>query len=360
MKHLFILLIILFTITVNQSNAQGCVAIRSNGNTCSLGKAGDSKGYIFNFNTRYFKSYKHFVGKEEQKHRVEEGTEVINHSLSWDFTLTKMLNKYWSLSVNLPIISNVRSSMYEHYGNSSLNPNARNNTQSFGIGDIRFTAYRWVLDPAKNHNGNLQVGLSIKFATGDYEVTDYFHKLKSNGGDSTVLGPVDQSIQLGDGGTGIALELSGYRNFGARFGHPHLSITQIRCASFRETFRRLAPETEPDIYYPENIAASEELVFSLFKQGKEYDVIFCMGDLILIGTMHAVHELDLKVPDKIGIISISNGLIPTLYKPKITYVETSGHKLGRLAYSQMQACLEQQTIAEEIFVDAIAVEGGSL
>jgi LacI family transcriptional regulator len=146
----------------------------------------------------------------------------------------------------------------------------------------------------------------------------------------------------------------------ALFGHPHLSITQIRCASFRETFRRLAPETEPDIYYPENIAASEELVFSLFKQGKEYDVIFCMGDLILIGTMHAVHELDLKVPDKIGIISISNGLIPTLYKPKITYVETSGHKLGRLAYSQMQACLEQQTIAEEIFLDAIAVEGGSL
>jgi LacI family transcriptional regulator len=146
----------------------------------------------------------------------------------------------------------------------------------------------------------------------------------------------------------------------ALFGHPHLSITQIRCASFRETFRRLAPETEPDIYYPENIAASEELVFSLFKQGKDYDVIFCMGDLILIGTMHAVHELDLKVPDKIGIISISNGLIPTLYKPKITYVETSGHKLGRLAYSQMQACLEQQTIAEEIFLDAIAVEGGSL
>jgi hypothetical protein len=218
MKRILILTVILFTTCLQQANAQGCVAIRSNGNTCSLGKAGDSKGYTFNFNTRYFKSYKHFVGKEEQKHRVEEGTEVINHSLNWDFTLTKTLNKYWSLSVNLPIISNVRSSMYEHYGNSSLNPNARNNTKSFGIGDVRFTAYRWVFDPAKSHKGNLQVGLGIKFATGDYEVTDYFHKLKSNGGDSTVLGPVDQSIQLGDGGTGIALELNGYRNFGPRFG----------------------------------------------------------------------------------------------------------------------------------------------
>jgi LacI family transcriptional regulator len=43
-----------------------------------------------------------------------------------------------------------------------------------------------------------------------------------------------------------------------------------------------------------------------------------MGDLILIGAMHAIHELDLKIPEEIGIISISNGLIPTMYKPKIT------------------------------------------
>ena len=218
MKRIYILTIILFAISIENSNSQGCVAIRSNGNTCSLAKPGDIKGWQVNFNTRYFKSYKHFVGKEEQHERVEEGTEVINHSLSWDFTLTKTLNKYWSLGINIPIISNVRSSMYEHYGNNSTHPNARNNTKAFGLGDIRFTAYRWMFDPAKSHKGNLQVGLGIKFATGNYEVVDYFHKLTSRGTDSTVLGPVDQSIQLGDGGTGIALELNGFRNFGARFG----------------------------------------------------------------------------------------------------------------------------------------------
>lgn len=217
MKHINILALIIFTFAVQQSGAQGCVAIRSNGNTCSINKAGETKGWQLNFNTRYFKSYKHFVGKEEQHERVEEGTEVINHSLSWDFTLTRAVNKYWSFAVNVPIISNVRSSMYEHYGNSSLNPNARNNTKSFGLGDIRVSAYRWLLDPSKNHKGNLQVGLGIKFATGDYQVADYFHKLTSRGTDSTVLGPVDQSIQLGDGGTGISFELNGYRNFGSRF-----------------------------------------------------------------------------------------------------------------------------------------------
>lgn len=218
MRQVYLIVTILIIASCKQASAQGCVAIRSNGNTCSAGKAGESKALIFNFNTRYFKSYKHFVGTEEQHERVEGGTEVINHSLNWDFTLTKVVNKFWSFSVNVPLISNVRSSMYEHYGNGSTSPNARNNTRSFGIGDIRLSAYRWVFDPAKSHKGNLQFGLGVKLPTGDYQYQDYFHKRAANGGDSVVLGPVDQSIQLGDGGTGISLELNGYYNFGARLG----------------------------------------------------------------------------------------------------------------------------------------------
>ena len=49
-------------------------------------------------------------------------------------------------------------------------------------------------------------GWELKLPTGDYKYQDYFYK-----NDSTkVLGPVDQSIQLGDGGTGITLELNSF------------------------------------------------------------------------------------------------------------------------------------------------------
>jgi hypothetical protein len=217
MKYIYLLCLISL-VSLQKTNAQGCVAIRSNGNTCAIGNGATAKGWQFNFNTRYFKSYKHFVGTIEQHERVEKGTEVINYSLNWDMTLTRNFNSRWSLAFNLPIISNVRSSMYEHYGNNSTNPSARNETRSFGIGDIRIAAYRWMFDPAKSHKGNLQVGLGIKLPTGDYRYQDYFHKLSASGGDSAVLGPVDQSIQLGDGGTGISLELNGYYNLSHRFG----------------------------------------------------------------------------------------------------------------------------------------------
>ena len=125
-------------------------------------------------NSRYFKSYKHFVGKEEQHERVEEGTEVINHFFSTEVGISKQFNNRFSMSVAIPVINNIRSSMYEHYGNASTNPNARRETQSFGIGDMRLAAYYWLFNPAKSAKGNIQMGLGVKFATGDYRYQDYF------------------------------------------------------------------------------------------------------------------------------------------------------------------------------------------
>ena len=79
-----------------------------------------------------------------------------------------------------------------------------------------------------------------------------------------------------------------------------------------------------------------------------------------MGTMYAIHELKLKVPEDVAVISISNGLIPTLYDPKITYVETSGYKLGKLAFLQMFSCLKGEETQEEVIVESLLVEGGSL
>jgi hypothetical protein len=71
-----------------------------------------------------------------------------------------------------------------------------------------------MFDPAKSHKGNVQLGLGIKLPTGNYNYQDYFFKKA----DSSVLGPVDQSIQPGDGGTGITFEFNGFYNFIHQFG----------------------------------------------------------------------------------------------------------------------------------------------
>jgi LacI family transcriptional regulator len=150
------------------------------------------------------------------------------------------------------------------------------------------------------------------------------------------------------------------KNVLALFGHPHLSISKIRCATFKEVFEKQSPQTKLNIQFCEGIAESKRIVLEVIA-GKEIpDVIFCMGDMHLMGTMHAIHKLKLKVPDEIAVITISNGLIPTLYDPEITYVETSGYKLGKLAFTQMLHCLRSEDTAEEVILESKLVPGGSL
>lgn len=146
----------------------------------------------------------------------------------------------------------------------------------------------------------------------------------------------------------------------ALFGHPHLSITQKRLESFKETFIKQSPHTKIDFAFPEQSQPSKEVTLAALSQPDPPDVIFCMGDLILIGVMYAIHEKKLRVPEDISVISISNGLLPTLYDPKITHVETSGYKLGKRAFMQMLSRLNGNETIEEVFIDSVLIEGGSL
>lgn len=206
MKRIYILPLIIFSFVQSKTNAQGCVAIKGTAGVCS--KPADAKGWELNLNNRYFKSYKHFVGTEEQKQRIEQGSNVINYAYELDITAIRTINLRWSLAMTLPIMDFKRTSLYEHDGKT------RHATRAFGIGDARFSAYRWMFDPKKSHKGNVQLGLGIKLPTGSYNSQDYFYKKA----DSSIIGAVDQSIQPGDGGTGITFEVNSFYNLTHKLG----------------------------------------------------------------------------------------------------------------------------------------------
>jgi hypothetical protein len=205
-KRILVLLIII--ISSYCAHTQGCVAIRSGGSSCSKMSAETLKSWRLGSSYRYFRSFRHFVGTTEQPQRKEQHTEVINWQHTMNIELTRNINHRWSLGFFLPVLANTRSSLYEHGGNSG-GESARHKTHSFGIGDIRIATYRWLLDPVKYHKGNIQAGFGIKLPTGDYKFEDFFVKNST----TKILGPVDQSIQLGDGGTGFTGEINAYYNF---------------------------------------------------------------------------------------------------------------------------------------------------
>ena len=145
----------------------------------------------------------------------------------------------------------------------------------------------------------------------------------------------------------------------AIFGNDELSITRKRMAAFLKTFEKEAPKVNPIIKHADSSLQARQIVKE-FYASKKADHIFCMSDEILIGVIQATYELGLKIPTDVSILAISNGFIPGLFNPSITYVETSGYKLGKLAIKRMADYLNGQTMSQVIIQPSMLVEGSSM
>jgi hypothetical protein len=154
-------------------------------------------------NYRYFKSFRHFRGTEEEPDRVANGNEVINHSHAWDFFLTYGISERLYASVTIPTVINSRSSLYEH------GREERYSSFSRGLGDMRVGVGFWLFDLESHPKGNLALGLGLKLPTGNYNASDIFYNVGPEG--SPEVRPVDQSIQPGDGGFGITIDFQLYQ-----------------------------------------------------------------------------------------------------------------------------------------------------
>jgi hypothetical protein len=154
---------------------------------------------------RYFVADKAYTGKDYNA----AASIFENRTYTFEADITRFLAKGWSITLGIPLSANSRKNPNEHYGVGDYDYT----TRSFGVNDIHIEVYKWILKPKDNQKFNFQLGLGLKLPTGSYNYTDYFHSSDS----TTVLAPVNISIQLGDGGTGIITELNTFYNFSASF-----------------------------------------------------------------------------------------------------------------------------------------------
>jgi LacI family transcriptional regulator len=146
----------------------------------------------------------------------------------------------------------------------------------------------------------------------------------------------------------------------ALFGNPDLSITRKRKEAFLRTLGKEKHVPLIEIHHCNSSEETQKLIAGFIKKTTSHDLLFCMSDELLIGAMKAINHSDIRVPQDISVLSISNGFIPGLFKPEITYIETSGYALGKLAIKRMLELLEEKTAPRSITLPARLVPGGSL
>src|SRR6266581_7608324 len=145
---------------------------------------------------RYLHSERVFMGTEEQPQLHNGGGRLTVNSI--DLTAIYAFSSRLGLSLTTP---------FQHADYSTVQGDGqRHNGSAGGLGDLRLVANTWLLSPIRHPDGNINIGLGMKFPTGDERATDDFHTF--NG---VILRPVDVAAQPGDGGWGIVLELQGFQ-----------------------------------------------------------------------------------------------------------------------------------------------------
>lgn len=267
MRKIKLLLLILFSFSaLHFLSAQGCVAIRG-GSSCgtNLGGGINLMQGEFQLGTgfRYFESFRHFRGSEQEHYRIEEGTQVINDSYFLDLSLNYGITDRLYGNIILPFVSHKRSSMYEHGGNPPNGLGERHTTASSGLSDLRLGLGYWLFDPAKSYGFNYAIGVGLKLPTGKYDYTDTFYN-QGEERNEDLEAVVDQSIQPGDGGTGITLDVQGYQSLSDAF----LLVTNFYyLINYQETNGVLTRNGRSEFSCPDQFAAQIGTYYKLGLSG---------------------------------------------------------------------------------------------
>lgn len=204
--------------------AQGCVASRCPVNMSPgerllrsvEGNAdhGGEAGIMVTVGYRWLRSDRHFTGTHEEAYRQQEGSEVINDSSYVDVTLAKAITPRFALQLTVPWSEHDRSSVVWDDPDRAKRTRIleRFHVQSGGLGDIRAGGTMWVLDPTVHRRGNVLIGLGVDAPTGRKDEKAVHRRLIDNANDivGDDLRNVDQSIQPGDGGWGIPVDVFAY------------------------------------------------------------------------------------------------------------------------------------------------------
>src|SRR5262245_24308997 len=160
------------------------------------------KSWQLSTSYRWQKSDRHYVGSEYQEDRDADSSQVINRVHLLDAAVRYNMTSRTSLSLSLPYLIASRSNPIRDQTRTVID---RSVTHSNSISDLVLTGRRWMFNPDTCKSGNLSLGLGLKFPTGAHDHTDV-RRTFANGNIVSSVQPVDQSIQPGDGGYGLAFE----------------------------------------------------------------------------------------------------------------------------------------------------------
>ena len=181
---------------------------------------------------RWLHSFREFHGEQELPYPTDPTLYANTHVHGFDVAITYQATPRFGLTLEIPAQVGDRTSYYEHDFVHKFT------TRASGIGDMKLIGTAWLFDPEKCRDGNVALGLGVKFPTGDDSVTDVFHQPAG-----PVERPVDPAIQPGDGGWGIVAEVAAFQQL---YRNSYFYLQGVYLFNPRDINGVQEPQVDPD------------------------------------------------------------------------------------------------------------------
>ena len=119
------------------------------------------------------------------------------------------------------------------------------------------------------------------------------------------------------------------------FGNPNLMITAKRLKGFLKVIEDHSSNGVTAQYHfvdstPEAKACIEQN-YHLFQP----DAVFAMTDEVLAGAIPALLKLNVEIPTQCAVLGFSDGYLPSILTPEVSYLHHDGFALGQLAATHL-------------------------
>ena len=128
----------------------------------------------------------------------------------------------------------------------------------------------------------------------------------------------------------------GCKNIVHLAGPDTLDISRNRLKGYTDALDSNDLTVDKDFIYPCTEGTYEEskkLTAEIIKQHPEVDGIFANNDMAALGSILALQELNIPIPDQVKIVGFSDWQLSSLIKPRLSTVSQAGYEMGQEATS---------------------------
>lgn len=138
----------------------------------------------------------------------------------------------------------------------------------------------------------------------------------------------------------------GFQRIATVTGDPRLLLYQERMQGFREAMQARGMSWDASMVWQEIQKGPDKVYYCVKEHLQRMEqfpqAIFAQSDVLAVGTIRAIHEMGLQVPEDISVIGFDDMSMAQHYIPALTTVRQPFYEMGQAAARELIAIIEKK------------------